>query len=238
MQHEYRKAFLQNAMSRDSTLILALDTTDWKKAQRVLSESAKNIAAVKVHPEYADIWGFSHESAILNLKRTGDGVPVILDAKIADIDKSGSMKAEYYFTKGYDAIISHGFQGEKGVEAVVNSANKMKKGVFLLAAMSSPGHMFKNEVVEEIAAMAKKLDVAGVIAPGNQYELLSTIRKLVGNEILILSPGIGAQGGDAEKAFRAGSNFAIVGRSILDAASPKEESQKLREVMRGSIPGS
>jgi orotidine-5'-phosphate decarboxylase len=238
MQYEYRKVFLQNAMSRDSTLILALDTTDWKKAQRVLSESAKNIAAVKVHPEYADIWGFSHESAILNLKRIGDGVPVILDAKIADIDKSNAMKAEYYFTKGYDAVISHGFQGEKAVEAVVSSANKMKKGVFLLTAMSSPGHMFKKEVVEEIAQIAKKLDVAGVIAPGNQYELLSMVRKLVGNDILILSPGIGAQGGDAEKAFKAGSNFAIVGRSILDAANPKEESKKLKELMKGSIPTS
>lgn len=223
-------------MARDSTLILALDTTDWKKAQRVLSESAKNIAAVKVHPEYADIWGFSHESAIMNLKRTGDGVPVILDAKIADIDKTSAVKAEYYFTKGYDAIISHGFQGEKAVEAVVTSANKMKKGVFLLTALSSPGHMFKTEVVEEIAAMARKLDVAGVIAPGNQYELLASVRKLVGNDILILSPGIGAQGGDAEKAFKAGANFAIVGRSILDSQNPKEESKKLREVMKGSIP--
>jgi orotidine-5'-phosphate decarboxylase len=238
MQYEYRRVFLQNAMSRDSTLILALDTTDWKKAQRVLSESAKNIAAVKVHPEYADIWGFSHESAILSLKRIGDGVPVILDAKIADIDKSNAMKAEYYFTKGYDAIVSHGFQGEKAVEAVVSSANKMKKGVFLLTAMSSPGHMFKEEVVEEIAAIAKRLDVAGVIAPGNQYELLSTVRKLIGNDILILSPGIGAQGGDAEKAFKAGSNFAIVGRGILDATNPKEESKKLKEIMRGSIPTS
>jgi len=236
MQADFRRAFLQNAISRDSTLILALDTSDWKKAQRVLSESAKNIAAVKVHPEHADIWGFSHESAILTLKRVGDGVPVILDAKIADIDKNNAMKAEYYFTKGYDAVICHGFQGEKAVEAIVSTANKMKKGVFLLTAMSSPGHMFKKEVVEEIAEIAKRLDVAGVIAPGNQYELLSDIRKLVGADILILSPGIGAQGGDAEKAFRAGSNFAIVGRSIVDASNPKEESHKLKEIMRGSIP--
>jgi orotidine-5'-phosphate decarboxylase len=236
MQSEYRKAFLQNAMSRDSTLILALDTADWNKAQRVLSESAKNIAAVKVHPEHADLWGFSHESAILTLKRIGDGVPIIVDAKIADIDKNNAMKAEYYFTKGYDAVICHGFMGEKAVEAVVNSANKMKKGMFLLTAMSSLGHMFKKEVIEEIAAIAKKLDVAGVIAPGNQYELLSSVRKLIGNDILILSPGIGAQGGDAEKAFRAGSNFAIVGRNILDSANPKEESLKLKEIMRGSIP--
>ncbi|MCX6776450.1 MAG: orotidine-5'-phosphate decarboxylase [Candidatus Micrarchaeota archaeon] len=236
MQAEYRKVFLQNAMSRDSTLILAVDTADWKKAQRVLSESAKNIAAVKVHPEYADIWGFSHESAIGALKRAGDGVPVILDAKIADIEKSNAMKAEYYFTKGYDAIICHGFPGEKAVEAVVSSANKMRKGVFLLTAMTSPGHLFKKEVTEEIAQIAKKLDVAGVIAPGNQYDLLAMVRKLIGDDILILSPGIGAQGGDAGKAFKAGSNFAIVGRGILDSANPKEESRKLREIMRGSIP--
>jgi len=236
MQAEFRRAFLENARSRGSTLILALDTTDWNKAQHVLSEASKNLAAVKVHPEHADIWGFSHESLIGALKRAGGGIPVILDAKIADIDKNNAMKADYYFTKGYDAVICHGFEGEKAVEAVVSSANKMRKGIFLLVAMSSPGHMFKKEIAEEIAVIAKKLDVAGVIAPGNQYELLSYIRKLIGDYILILSPGIGAQGGDAEKAFEAGANFAIVGRSIVDAANPKEESYKLKEIMRGSIP--
>ena len=236
MQAEFRRAFIENARRRGSNLILALDTTDWNKAQRVLAEAADNITAVKVHPEHADIWGFSHESAILTLKRLGNGVPVILDAKIADIDKNNAMKTEYYLTKGYDAIISHGFQGEKAVEAVLASANKLKKGVFLLAAMSSPGHMFKKEVVEEIAAIANKLDVAGVIAPGNQYDLLSSIRKLVGENILILSPGIGAQGGDAVKAFKAGANFAIVGRSIADSANPAEESLKLKNILSGSMP--
>jgi orotidine-5'-phosphate decarboxylase len=231
MQDEFRRKFVENAEKRGSNLILALDCDDWKKAQKVLSEASPNLAAVKVHPEHAGIWGLSHEKAVAAVKKLGGGIPVILDAKIADIDKSNAMKAEYYLSKGYDAVICHGFSGEKAVEAVVSSANKLNKGVFLLVAMTSPGHMFKKEIVEELAGIAKRLNVAGVIAPGNQYELLSYVRKAVGGELLILSPGIGAQGGDAEKAFKAGANLAIVGRSIVDSNNPAEESLKLKEIM-------
>ncbi|MEM3555218.1 MAG: orotidine-5'-phosphate decarboxylase [Candidatus Micrarchaeia archaeon] len=235
MQDVFRRAFIENAKRRGTNIILALDTTDWNKAQKVLTESAKNIAAVKVHPEYADLWGFSHESAILTLKRIGDGVPVILDAKIADIDRSNAMKAEYYLTKGYDAIICHGFSGEKAVESVINVGNKMKKGVFVLVTMTSPDNLFTEEIIGKIADMAGRLNAAGVIAPGNQYEMLSSIRKRIGEKLLILSPGIGAQGGDAEKAFKAGANFAIVGRKIVDSQNPGEESLKLKNVFAGKF---
>lgn len=236
MQEIFRRAFVENARRRGTNIILALDTIDWNKAQKVLNESAKNICAVKVHPEYADLWGFSHESAILTLKRIGDGVPVILDAKIADIDRSNAIKTEYYFTKGYDAIICHGFPGEKAVEAVVSVGNKMKKGVFLLVAMTSPAHLFTDEIIAQIADMAGRLNVAGVVAPGNQYELLSSVRKRIGDQLLILSPGIGAQGGDAEKAFKAGANFAIVGRKIVDSQNPGEESLKLKSIFNATMP--
>jgi orotidine-5'-phosphate decarboxylase len=235
MQDEFRKTFIENAKRRGSKLILALDCNEWGKAEKILKETSSNIATVKIHPEHAGLWGFEHTELVRKVKELTDGAPIILDAKLADIDINNAMKARFYLSKGYDAIIAHGFPGEKAVEATVSVGNEMKKGVFLLTAMSSPGHMFKNDIVEKLAGIAKKLNVAGVIAPGNQYELLSLVRKRVGNELLILSPGIGAQGGEAEKAIKAGANFAIIGRSIINSENPAKTTLEMKELMNKPV---
>ncbi len=234
-QSEFRKKFMEDAAAKDSRLILALDTEDWEKAKLVLKKSAKYLAAVKIHPEHPKIWGFEQGKAVEKIKKITKGLPVILDAKLADIDKSNSMKTRFYLSAGYDAIICHGFSGEKAVEAVVKAADELNKGVFLLAAMTPPGHMFTPDKVGALSEMAKKLDAAGVVAPGNQYELLSSVRARTGEDKVIISPGIGAQGGDAEKAISAGTDFAIIGRSILDAddqrAAAKLERDAINKVL-------
>lgn len=231
IQSEFRKKFMEDANARDSRLILALDTEDWEKAKTVLKKSAKYLAAVKVHPEHPGLWGFAHEKAVAKIKKITKGLPVILDAKLADIDKSNSMKTRFYLSAGYDAIICHGFSGEKAVEAVVKAADELGKGVFLLAAMTSPGHMFTPDKVRALSDIAKKLDSAGVVAPGNQYELLSTIRSRIGEDRIMISPGIGVQGGDAEKAIAAGTDFVIIGRSILEAEEPRAAAKQERDAI-------
>ena len=52
------------------------------------------------------------------------------------------------------------------------------------------------------------------------------IRKLIGN-LKILSPGVGAQGGSASGAIRAGADYIIVGRSIYNAENPKAVATKI-----------
>jgi orotate phosphoribosyltransferase len=83
--------------------------------------------------------------------------------------------------------------------------------------------------------MAKELDLAGVIAPGNQYSILRKVRRIIGPELLILSPGVGAQGGDAEKAFMAGTDFPIVGRQILEAEDPAKVAREIKDVVNNAI---
>jgi orotidine-5'-phosphate decarboxylase len=48
----------------------------------------------------------------------------------------------------------------------------------------------------------------------------------------ILSPGVGAQGGDARKAIEAGADFVIVGRSIYNAEDPYAAALKFIEQLR------
>ncbi|MDD5318005.1 MAG: orotate phosphoribosyltransferase [Candidatus ainarchaeum sp.] len=234
VQAEFRKNFLDFAGKRGTRLILAADDVGWRNVERVLRETRGQLAAVKIHPEHPQLWGLTHKDAVDRIKKLSGDAFVILDAKIADIDKSDEMKARYYFGNGYDALICHGFQGKAGVKAIVDVANELGKGVFLLAAMSSEGHLFTDATVERLLEIADDVQVAGVIAPGNQYGLTASI-KAKAKDLLVLSPGIGAQGGDAAQAVLAGTDFAIVGRTIMNSQTPGAEAQVLVKAMMDAV---
>ncbi|HLD76478.1 MAG TPA: orotidine-5'-phosphate decarboxylase [Candidatus Norongarragalinales archaeon] len=228
----FSKHFAETAKERQSRLILALDEPDFKKAFTVLRRVAPHFAAVKIHPEHALLWGKPHAKVVEKIKSLQ--IPfVILDAKLADIPESNAFKAKYYFEQGYDALICHGFAGAQSVQAIVDAAEG--KGVFLLAAMTPPGHLFSPEVVTQLCQTAQSVSVSGVVAPGNQYEILSGIRQKIGPDKIILSPGIGAQGGDAKKAFEAGTSFAIVGRTILNAEKQSLAAKHMKNALNEAI---
>ncbi len=225
----FRDRLEKEAHLRNSRLILALDEPDYKKAFDVLKKSAKYLLAVKVHPEMPLIWGKKPAQVVAKFHQI---LPfVILDAKLADIGSSNAFKSEYHFQQGYDAIICHGFPGKESVAAVQAEAAKAQtaqgseRGVFLLAAMTSPGHLFSESTAQKMAQMAQELNVDGIVAPGNQYDLLAKIHSFA-PQIPILSPGIGTQGGDAKLAAQSGTKYAIVGRSILQAEKPGLEARR------------
>lgn len=234
MQLEFKKKFLEIAKKRDSRLILAVDDVGWRNVERVVRDASREIVAIKMHVEHPALWGMTHKEAIERLKKLSGDAFVILDAKLADIDKTNEFKSKYYFEQGYDAIICHGFPGKPAVKAIVDVANEMKRGVFMLVAMSSEGHLFRETEVDQLVEIAQQVGVAAVIAPGNQYELTSHIR-FKAKDALILSPGIGAQGGEVDKAVAAGTDFAIVGRSIMNSETPAEEARKIREQVNAAL---
>ena len=58
----------------------------------------------------------------------------------------------------------------------------------------------------------------GIIAPATRPERVKVLREIVGNR-KILSPGIGAQGGDADAVAKIVDGI-IVGRAIYEAEDP------------------
>ena len=88
--------------------------------------------------------------------------------------------------------------------------------MFVVTEMSHPGGgRFTAPNAEAFARMAVDCGASGVIAPATRPERIRTIRKIIG-DLLILSPGVGVQGGSASAAISNGADYVIVGRSIYD----------------------
>ena len=75
-------------------------------------------------------------------------------------------------------------------------------------------------VADQLAKLAVEVGATGVIAPATRPERIAHVRSIVGN-LLILSPGVGAQGGSAVEAVRQGADYVIVGRSIYSDPDPQ-----------------
>jgi len=49
---------------------------------------------------------------------------------------------------------------------------------------------------------------------------------------MILSPGIGTQGGNAKKAIEAGATYLIVGRLIYKSSSPSQAAEAINDAVK------
>lgn len=149
------------------------------------------------------------------IKKTYSHIPIILDAKRADIGNTNEGYAKYAFDfLGVDAITVHPYLGREALEPLLA---RREKGIIVLCRTSNPGagefqdlkaggkkvyQIVAEKVRDEWNANKNCLLVVGATYP----EELAEVRKLMGNDFVFLVPGIGAQGGDVEKTIRAGTN--------------------------------
>jgi orotidine-5'-phosphate decarboxylase len=87
--------------------------------------------------------------------------------------------------------------------------------------MSHPGaSAFLQPAAEHIAEMGVELGIKNYVAPATKINRLETIRNIVGKNAFIISPGVGAQGGETSSTLDF-ADAAIVGRSIYLSHDPK-----------------
>ncbi|MBW6470804.1 MAG: orotidine-5'-phosphate decarboxylase, partial [Methanosarcinaceae archaeon] len=196
-------------MKKNTRLILALDVTDRESALKIAQYVHEYVDAIKVGYPLVLATGLGI------VKDLAQYAPVIADFKVADIPNTDRLICEQVFKAGADAVIVHGFTGQDSLDACVGTAKASGKDIYVVTEMSHPGGVeFFRPVAEVIAKMALDAGASGVVAPATRPERVSEIRSIIGSELSIISPGVGAQGGSAADVIKAGADWVIVGRSI------------------------
>jgi len=95
--------------------------------------------------------------------------------------------------------------------------------------------LYENENAKEIASLAKKSNVFGIVAPAMRPERVKELRAVIGNDLKIISLGVGAQGGSAVDTIKAGADWVIVGRSIYNSENSRAEAEKVRNEIEKMI---
>ncbi|PYB69138.1 orotidine-5'-phosphate decarboxylase [Thermoplasma sp. Kam2015] len=194
----------------DSRLVLAIDVMDRSRALEIAHSLRNSVFAVKINWPLILAGSGSIIGEIAKITR------VICDFKVADIPNTNSLIARFARDQGAWGIISHSFIGFESIRSVVEASGDMK--VFSVVAMSHPGSDLINGNYEKLMDISERAGVYGYIAPGNKISDLASIRKRT--EKVIMSPGIGSQGGKASDAVKAGADLIIVGRSIYESSDP------------------
>jgi len=157
------------------------------------------ISAIKPNYAYFAALGFEGLHALKQIiDRYREKTFVILDAKRGDIGKSSDAYArEAYEFWGADAVTVAPYMGEDSISPFIREG----KIAYVLGRTSNPGakdfeelKVGKEKVYEKVCAKAAKMG-AGLVV-GATSDALPGIVKLVGKDVPMLIPGIGAQGGD------------------------------------------
>ena len=196
----------------------------------IIDATADLVCAYKPNTAFYEARGVA---GIEELKHTCDyihqqypHIPIILDFKRGDIGNTNEQYAKFAFEYlGADAVTVHPWSGREGMQAFLDYKDK---GIIIWCKGSNPGSgEFQDlEVNDKKLYMQVAENVANdwnannncLLVVGATYpQELAEVRTIVGDEMVILLPGVGAQGGDTAAAVKAGLNSR--GRGLIVSTS-------------------
>ncbi len=252
----FKQSMQTAAKSKNSRIILALDfpfdvthnkEKTMARARKVLEAVHPYVCAVKINHHLTLPLGLFDGVQELVEQIRGEGMLAIMDAKVNDIGNTNEVISEYYYAAGFDAIIANPFVGwQEGLKPLFDVSKKHHRGVILLTYMSHKGAcegygqtVLDAETCEHIpqyvsfARKALMWDADGVVVGATVPDKIKEIKQILRGQVEIYSPGVGAQGGAAETAIKAGSNYLIVGREITNSENPEQAARRLCDSIKG-----
>lgn len=169
---------------------------------------------------------------------------LIADAKRGDIDATSKAYASAIFDYfHFDAVTISPYLGREAAQPFLEYA---EKAIIVLSRTSNPGagefqdllvndrplwQVVSKNVAESWNTHANCMLVMGATHPDE----LAQARKIVGDQMTFLVPGLGAQGGDVEATVKAGQNSLGAGlilnssRGVIFASNPAKAAEELRD---------
>ena len=177
---------------------------------------------------------------IIKINKTAHdyGLQTIADIKLNDIGNTNRVTTEHLWNLGFDAVIANPIMGLDSLKNLVKSSHKEKNGVITLCHMSAPEaklsydmeiKMGKKQQLYQLFlnwALAAKVD--GIVVGATFPKIIQYCSKQAGKNLSIFSPGVGTQGGNASEVISSGTDYLIVGRTILNAKNPVNVAKELQ----------
>ncbi len=166
------------------------------------------------------------------------GLQTIADIKLNDIGNTNKITIEHLWNLGFDAVIANPIMGLDSLKNLVGSAHKNEKGVITLCHMSAPEARLSYDMEVKVKkkqhlyqlfldwALAAKVD--GIVVGATFPKIIQHCSQKAKKNLSIFSPGVGTQGGNAGDVISSGTNYLIVGRTILNSKNPVSVAKALQ----------
>ncbi len=206
-------------------LIVGLDVPDVAEAEKVVRDLDGTVSFYKIGYQLAFAGGldFARELA-------SDGKKIFLDMKLLDIDNTVAKGVENIVRMGMSMLTLHAYP--KAMRAAVEAAKGSELtllGVTVLTSMDEAdlidaGYEYDpHTLVLRRAEQALAAGMGGIVCSADEA---AAVRRVVGPDLAVVTPGIrpaGADHGDQKRvmtpadAIRAGASHLVVARPIVKA---------------------
>ena len=231
---------MMEAALRDR-LIVGLDVPDLKAAGDIVGTLGDTVSFYKIGYQLAFAGGLGFASELVQ-----SGKKVFLDMKLLDIDNTVAKGVENIVKMGVSMLTLHAYpKAMKAAVAAARGSDLCLLGVTVLTSMDQQdmidaGYEHDPHTLVLIRAeQALHAGMGGIVCSAAEA---SAVRKIVGPDLAVVTPGIrpkGADVGDQKRvmtpadALRAGASNLVVARPIVAAGDPRAAAQAILAEMAG-----
>ena len=217
-------------------LIVPLDVSSPEAAEAMVARLGDSVTFYKIGYQLAYAGGLP-----LIGKLAGEGKKVFADLKMHDIGNTVMRGVESVARLGATFLTVHAYP--QTMKAAVEGRGASSLKILAVTVLTSyddddlhaAGYRLGvSELVEARAQQAQVLGIDGLVC---SPEEVGALRKIVGHQMSLVTPGIrpaGSPTGDQKRvmtpgrAIAAGADYLVVGRPILEAADPKAAADSIQ----------
>lgn len=230
-------------MAARNRLIVGLDLPTVSEAETMVSTLGSSVSFYKIGYQLAFAGGLEFARDLAK-----DGKQVFLDMKLLDIDNTVASAVDNIVAMGMTMLTLHAYpKAMKAAVAAAEGSGLCLLGVTVLTSMDAQdlidaGYEYDpHTLVLKRAEQALAAGMGGVVCSAEEA---SAVRRILGPDLAVVTPGIrptGADKGDQKRvmtptdALRAGSSHLVVGRPIVKAPDPKAAAQAIIDEMEAVL---
>lgn len=230
-------------MTAREHLIVGLDVPTLREAETIVDKLANDILFYKIGYQLAFAGGLEFARDL-----AASGKKIFLDMKLLDIDNTVASGVENIAKMGMSMLTLHAYP--KAMRAAVEAARGSGLcllGVTVLTSMDEQDLIDAGYEYDPHTLVLKRAEQAYIAGMGGivcSAEEASAVRKIIGPDMALVTPGIrpaGADKGDQKRvmtpadALKAGSSHLVVARPIVKAPDPKEAARAILAEMDAAL---